>query len=131
VLQGYAVLRFLTYERTGLFFGRHLDQMILAAVYATAKVRGFHQVPAGRDSLLLPCTAPRAWQPLHMSRSCPVCVHPVLYADELRACDAQISFKEILEHYRKMPQARSQTYRKVPLLQDAGALSSVYCDEGS
>jgi Retinoblastoma-associated protein B domain len=38
------VLRFLAYERTGLFFGRHLDQMVLAAVYATAKVRGLHQV---------------------------------------------------------------------------------------
>jgi Retinoblastoma-associated protein B domain len=42
--QAFAVLRFLAYERTGLLFGRHLDQMVLAAVYATAKVRGLHQV---------------------------------------------------------------------------------------
>ena len=32
----------------------------------------------------------------------------------------QISFKETLDQYRKMPQARSHIYRRVPLLQDAG-----------
>jgi Retinoblastoma-associated protein B domain len=42
----------------------------------------------------------------------------------------QISFKETLDQYRKMPQARSHIYRRVPLLQDAGAQHSVHKSEG-
>jgi hypothetical protein len=43
-----------------------------------------------------------------------------VFLRRVRLCP-QISFKETLDQYRKMPQARSHIYRRVPLLQDAGA----------
>lgn len=42
--QAYTVLRWLVYERTCLLYGRHLDQLLLAALYATAKVHSMRQV---------------------------------------------------------------------------------------
>lgn len=44
------------------------------------------------------------------------------WSNAVHTSAVQVTFKEILTHYRTQPQASSATFRTVPLLQDTGAL---------
>jgi Retinoblastoma-associated protein B domain len=65
--QVYTVVSHVVYSATRLLYGRHLDQILLSALYGVGKV---HQLRA-------------------------------------------VSFKEIIHHYRRQPQARSDVFRSV------------------
>ena len=42
----YTVVEHLVYGNTALLYGRHLDQLLLAATYGVCKVHGLKQVSA-------------------------------------------------------------------------------------
>ena len=71
-LQVYHLMQHIVFQQTSLLYNRHLDQVLLSAIYGICKVAQLKQ----------------------------------------------ISFKQIINHYRRQPQAKSDVFRTVVLKQN-------------
>lgn len=73
--QAHTVARWLAFERTSLLYGRHLDVLVLCAVYGIAKANNLRQVTTPHFPTLL-CTLPmtlrshHAWQQQYVLECC-------------------------------------------------------------
>ncbi len=80
-LQVYHLMQHIVFKQTSLLYNRHLDQVLLSAVYGVCKVAQLKQ----------------------------------------------ISFKQIINHYRRQPQAKSDIFRTVVLKQTEVELQVPCC----
>ena len=73
-VQAFTVMHHVVYQQTHLLYNRHLDQILLSALYGVCKV------------------------------------------NQLRL----VSFKEIIAHYKRQPQSKSDIFRSVSISQSRG-----------
>lgn len=149
------MVQHVVYQQTHLLFNRHLDQILLSALYGICKVCSPLLSPRLRPITAL---SPLASPPLCVSLSEPYTLAGVqkLILSEViapiwrlnassgrhaRACTlstlrlmkaqiamqvnhlGQISFKEIIQHYKKQPQAKTDIFRTVIIAQSEPELA--------
>ncbi len=139
--QVYETIEHALYHQTHLFYNRHIDQIMLSALYGYCKVHKLQQVRATLRSVYLALTyvCTSCQDGLHAAAGSnafwvsllSLRVHGVTTYFCLRRL--QVSFREIIAQYRKQPQSQQPIFRSVvieqsnPGLQVRPDVHDLYC----